>query len=190
MDNDLAKLQEMIDHSNCTVIITGAGISTSAGIPDMSHINMPAMLQIVSTRVLQTTPKHYYNLLRKAFLDAMFITGPSITHQKLADYEKRGLVHGVITTNIDSLHTIAGSQNVAEIQGSFGKNRCLKCGYHVDDVTVWSHGEVPHCPECGGFFGSLPYLQPYRFPRRRNSESRYVDVPSRACYHNRCKGNL
>ena len=60
--------------------------------------------------------------LRKAFLNAMFENGPSIAHRKLEEYERRGLLQGVITTNIDCLHTLAGSRNVAEIQGSFGFN--------------------------------------------------------------------
>ncbi len=156
MEDKIRKLQTMIEQSHYTVVITGAGVSTSVGISDMPHMNLPAMLQIISTGLLQTAPKYYYRLLRKTFLDAMFLTGPSITHKKLARYKKLGLIQGVITTNIDCLHTLAGSQNVAEIQGSFGKNRCLKCGGHVDDISIWGHGNVPRCPECGGFLAAYP----------------------------------
>ena len=86
----------------------------------------------------------------------MFENGPSIAHRKLAEYERRGLLQGVITTNIDCLHTLAGSRNVAEIQGSFGFNKCLKCGQEYNDVQIWNQGKVPRCEKCGGVIGAFP----------------------------------
>lgn len=94
--------------------------------------------------------------LRKAFLNAMFENGPSIAHRKLEEYERRGLLQGVITTNIDCLHTLAGSRNVAEIQGSFGFNKCLKCGQEYNDVQIWNQGKAPRCEKCGGVVGAFP----------------------------------
>lgn len=156
MDKQISQLQDLIDTSKYTVMITGAGISMPAGIMDMQHMNIPEVMQITSTIVLRTTPNHYYKLLKKSFLKAIFVNGPSITHKKLADFEKRELVHGVITTNIDCLHTLAGSQKVAEIQGSFGVNKCLHCGQHYDNVHIWNQGKVPRCQKCEGVIASFP----------------------------------
>lgn len=133
MEEKISRLQEMLNASRYTVAVTGAGISVAAGIGDFQHMNFPVVLQMSSTTVLKSTPEHYYKMARKAFLDAMFQTSPTIAHKKLAEYEQDGRLQGVITTNIDCLHSLAGSKNVAEIQGSFGVNKCLSCGKQYDD---------------------------------------------------------
>lgn len=156
MDKQISILQELIDTSKYTIVITGAGISMSTGIMDMQNMNVPEVMQITSMTVLRIFPNHYYKLLQKSFLKSMFVNGPSLTHNKLADFEKRGLVQGIITTNIDCLHSLAGSQNVAEIQGSFGVNKCLKCELRYDDVHIWNQGKTPRCRMCEGVIASFP----------------------------------
>ena len=164
MEEQILRLQNYINGSRYTVAITGAGISMAAGIMDFAHMNFPLVLQMSSSAVLKSAPNHYYNTARKAFLNAMFENGPSIAHRKLEEYERRGLLQGVITTNIDCLHTMAGSRNVAEIQGSFGFNKCLKCGQEYNDVQIWNQGKAPRCEKCGGLNilrkSSIIYLFP------------------------------
>ena len=156
MDTNTAKLQEWIHASKYTVAITGAGISTVAGIPDMKHLNLPSTLQMMSETLLKATPNHYYKGVYKGFLKAMYDNGPTITHQKLLEMEARSLLHGIITTNLDCLHSLAGSQNVAEIQGSFAVNICLGCGKEYSDPFLWSHGSCPKCQMCGGALSIYP----------------------------------
>lgn len=155
MDNQITRLQNLIESSAYTVAVTGAGISMSAGIMDFKHMNVPVVLQMSSSAVLKSAPKHYYKMAQRAFLNAMFENGPTISHRKLAELECAGKLQGIITTNIDCLHTIAGTQNVAEIQGSFGVNQCLKCGAPYNNVQIWNRGEPPYC-KCGGIIGAFP----------------------------------
>ena len=156
MDKQILQLEELIDASKYTVVITGAGISNSVGIKDMERMNVPEVMQTSIEAMVRVRPEHSYKLLQKGFLRAMFETGPSITHKKLADFEKQGLVQGIITTNIDCLHTFAGSKNVAELQGSYGINKCIKCEQHYDDVQIWNKGKAPRCQKCNGVIVSFP----------------------------------
>ena len=156
MDEQIILLQKMLDASNYTVVITGAGISMPAGIKDMEHMNVFQVMQTSLEPLVRARPEYAYKLLKKSFLDPMFVAGPSITHKKIAELEARGGVQGVITTNIDCLHTLAGSQRVAEIQGSYGINKCLKCGKHYNDVNIWNQGKAPRCRECRGVIVSFP----------------------------------
>lgn len=156
MDETIRKLQEYIDRSQYTVAVTGAGISVSAGIMAFAGMNFPVVLQMTSVQVLRNRPAHYYKMARKAFLGPMFENGPTAAHKKLAEWERQGKLQGIITTNIDCLHTLAGSKQVAEIQGSFGVNRCLSCGRHQDDVFIWNTGSMPRCPQCGGLMAAHP----------------------------------
>ena len=64
-----------------------------------------------------------------------------------------------VTTNIDCLHSLAGSKSVAELQGSFGINKCLSCGKHYDDVFIWNQGKAPKCKVCGGVIAPFPVYE-------------------------------
>lgn len=156
MDDQLKTLQSWINESSYTVAVTGAGVSVTAGIPDMQHTNIVSTLQMMSETILKAAPGRYYKGVYKGFLKAVYENGPTETHRKLAQLESVGKLQGIITTNIDCLHSIAGSENVAEIQGSFAKNTCLSCGKQYDDPYLWSHGNCPKCPECGGSLSVYP----------------------------------
>ena len=156
LDEQAALLRREVESSHHTVVITGAGISTSSGIRDMEHMNVVQVMQTSIEALVRLHPERSYRLLRNSFLDPMFTTGPSTTHWVIADLEKRGLVQGVITTNIDCLHSLAGSRNVAEIQGSYGMNRCVSCGLQDNDVRIWNRGRAPRCRECGKVVVSFP----------------------------------
>lgn len=159
MNEKVALLQKLIDISRYTVAITGAGISVASGIMAFDGMNFPVVMQMTSVTVLKSAPEHYYKMARKAFLGPMFENGPTVAHQKLAQLEQQGKLQGIITTNIDCLHTLAGSKNVAEIQGSFAVNKCQRCGQHYDDVQIWNHGKCPRCENCGGVVGAFPVYE-------------------------------
>lgn len=155
MDNKIEQLKNLIENSKYTVVITGAGVSIASGIGDHEHWDFISVLQMSSEIVLKTMPKRYYKAAWKTFLDPMFNIGPSFTHKKLAELESINKIQAIITTNIDHLHTLAGSKNVAEIQGSFAVNKCLKCNKEYNDINIWNKGKTPRC-ECGGVIGSFP----------------------------------
>lgn len=156
MNNQIKQLQQYIDNSRYTVVVTGAGISMAAGIKDMQHMNIAEVVQMMSETVLKTMPNHYYKIAWKNFLQYMFESNTTITHRKLVELEKKGKVQGIITTNIDCMHTLAGSRAVAEIQGSFGVNQCVRCGKSYNNVQIWNKGKLPRCGDCGGAISAFP----------------------------------
>lgn len=153
---EIQELKEMLLASQSTIVITGAGISNSSGIADMEKMNVTTTLETSLEPLVRMHPEHSYKLLRESFFKAMFEKGPSLSHRKLAELEEEGLVDGIITTNIDHLHSLAGSQNVAEIQGSYAINRCSKCKVHEDGVDIWNKGKAPRCSICNGIMLSFP----------------------------------
>jgi len=85
----------------------------------------------------------------------------------LATLEARGVLHAVITQNIDLLHQKAGSKHVIEIHGSPQVHRCRQCGWTLSfekAAKIVRSGDIPRCAHCGKvlkpeivFFGeSLP----------------------------------
>ncbi len=153
----LVQLKKALNESRYTVAVTGAGISFSSGGMNFDHENVEELLPLASEDVLRNEPDRYYALLDHAFLHSMFAYEPSYAHKALRRLEINGLLQGIITTNVDCMHTIAGSENVAEIQGSLQINRCTNCGKHFDDYHIWSHGTVPKCDECGDAIWTFPF---------------------------------
>ncbi|MCD7885264.1 MAG: hypothetical protein LUI87_16415 [Lachnospiraceae bacterium] len=139
----ILKLADYIKHSNSIVAMTGAGISVAGG--GVTYGQM-----IFSGRGGMRRSGDSYSSFLPTYLENMFSYQPSFAHYALADLEAEGKLIGIITTNVDCMHTIAGSKNVAEIQGSLQVNCCSKCGRHYDGYVIWKQEELPKCEACGG----------------------------------------
>ncbi|MDY2941854.1 MAG: Sir2 family NAD-dependent protein deacetylase [Varibaculum sp.] len=112
-----------------TVAITGAGISTDAGIPDYRGSGggeKPSVTypMFVSDPVWQ----RWVWQRNQETWEAMAAIRPTAGHLALARLEEAGLVNGVATQNIDDLHRRAGSRNCFELHGSFARVVCTDCG--------------------------------------------------------------
>ncbi len=144
----IQKLSDYIDKSNKIVAVTGAGISLGGGGVTYGQLTSAVNPGFGFSRRLDSPD------FLKNYVNVMFNYKPSLSHYALSDMEREGKLIGIITTNEDCKHTIAGSVNVAEIQGSFQLNRCSKCGKHYDSYEIWYSDELPMC-DCGGTI--LPY---------------------------------
>ncbi|MCD8118724.1 MAG: hypothetical protein LUE29_04460 [Lachnospiraceae bacterium] len=141
----IQQLADYIDRSDKIIAITGAGISLAGG--GVTYWQMA-----ISNRRAGVSPRSADSpsSFLPTYLDNMFSYHPSFAHYALADMEKEGKLRGIITTNVDCMHTIAGSKNVAEIQGSLQVNCCSKCGCHYDGYEIWKQEKLPLCESCGG----------------------------------------
>ncbi|MCD8205991.1 MAG: NAD-dependent protein deacetylase [Clostridia bacterium] len=151
--DEIEKLYAAMERSGRTVVITGAGISIAAGGVTYSGMHSPSRSGVGSVR--SGDPSQMYPFFYNSFLKSMFEHGPTNAHRALARLEQMGKVHGIITTNVDCMHTMAGSKNVAEIQGSFQINVCTGCASVTRGYDIWSGGVMPTCPKCGKYL--LPY---------------------------------
>lgn len=147
-------LQQMIDESSRIVFFGGAGVSTESGIPDFRSADglysqkykFPPE-QIVSHTFFVKYPEEFFRFYKDRMIFPK--AKPNAAHKKLAELEKAGKLHAVITQNIDGLHQAAGSVNVIELHGSVHRNYCMKCGKFYPLSAVTESEGVPKC-ECGG----------------------------------------
>ncbi len=107
----IQQLADYIDQSHSMVAITGAGISLAGG-----GITYSQLAHTVHPGDFESD-----DFLR-SYVKAMHSYKPSFSHYALRDLEAAGKLTGIITTNEDCMHTMAGSENVAEIQGGFQIN--------------------------------------------------------------------
>lgn len=109
--------------------ITGAGISTDSGIPDYRGPDSPprrpmTFEQFVSDPHFRRT----YWARNHVGWRHVHRTHPNAGHRALARMEDDGAVVGVVTQNVDRLHTLAGSREVVDLHGTYADIVCLDCG--------------------------------------------------------------
>jgi len=116
------------------VILSGAGLSTESGIPDYRGPTGRAR------PVSGSTPMTYQAFTGSAAARRRYWARshlgwrhiaravPNHGHHAVAELERRGLLAGIITQNVDGLHQAAGASGVIELHGSLHRVICLSCG--------------------------------------------------------------
>ena len=157
LEKQISKCVEFIENASYISALTGAGISTNAGIPDFRG---PQGLYVTKAYDPDTVfdidyfmrdPKPFYDFTRD-FVNLEKTIKPTFAHHFLKDLEDMGKLKGVITQNIDALHKRAGSRNVLDLHGSYWKSFCLDCGkeytYEKMKEKIFQE-KIPRCA-CGG----------------------------------------
>lgn len=174
MDN-AEKICSLIDKAQKIVILTGAGISTSCGIPDFrgptgiySYVgkkyNLPYPEAVFDIDYFYRDPQPFFDFSKELFINK---PQPSFAHKFIAALEnKANKLNMLVTQNIDMLHELAGNKKMIACHGTYHTAHCTKCGkkYSLNQYeTKLKNGEIINC-ECGSivkpdivFFGeSLP----------------------------------
>jgi NAD-dependent deacetylase len=155
--HDAQRLAQLIRASGCTVVLTGAGISVPSGIPDFRTpetglwANVDPM-EVAHIDVFERDPARFWSYYRPRF-QSLGDKRPNPAHEALAELERRGLIEGVITQNIDRLHRAAGSRNVVEVHGSIETSSCTRCAvsFEIAEVEELFDAEgVAICSACRG----------------------------------------
>ena len=96
-------------------------------------------------------PDRFWEFYGQRFA-SLIDTRPNRAHDVVAELERRGVIRGVITQNIDRLHRMAGSDRVVEVHGSIEWSRCMICDGRVElekVVELLKSGDgAPECAAC------------------------------------------
>jgi NAD-dependent deacetylase len=155
--SEVARLAELLGRSRGAVALTGAGVSVPSGIPDFRTPGSGLWakvdpMEVAHIDVFERDPARFWSYYRPRFGE-LGGKRPNAAHAALAELERRGLIAGVITQNIDRLHRAAGSREVVEVHGSIESSSCRACGaaYGVGEVeALFDAAGVAICGECGG----------------------------------------
>ncbi len=158
---DISKLMDLIADSSYIVALTGAGISTSAGISTFrgqdglySDSNFPGE-KFFNYKSFLEDPSLFYTHIPR-YLKLIEEAKPTPTHRLLKRLEELGKLKIVITQNVDGLHQQAGNTNVLDLHGNFLSYRCTKCRHKVeinpDLYAQVMQSNIPSCPveDCDG----------------------------------------
>jgi len=149
---------DLFRQSKHAVCLTGAGLSTPSGIPDFRSTgtglwSRDEPMEVASLNTFRTAPENFFGWFRP-LANQIYNAQPNSAHYSLAELEKAGRIHSIVTQNIDMLHQKAGSQFVIELHGTMQTLTCTQCyhkeqtSFHLDSFV--ENGKIPCCSKCGG----------------------------------------
>jgi len=150
------RLAELLEAASSAVVLTGAGVSVPSGIPDFRTpetglwANVDPM-EVAHIDVFEREPERFWSYYRPRF-ESLGDKEPNRAHVALAELERRGLIEGVVTQNIDRLHRAAGSENVIEVHGSIETSSCMACAtsFGLGEMDeLFDERGVALCSDCG-----------------------------------------
>lgn len=151
---------DLVHKSKRIIVLTGAGVSVSCGIPDFRSTNgiyarlahdfpdLPDPQAMFDINYFKRDPRPFFKFAREIYPGEF---KPSPCHRFIKMLETKGKLLRNYTQNIDTLERVAGIQRVIECHGSFSTASCTKCKYKCNADALRADifaQRIPVCPQC------------------------------------------
>jgi NAD+-dependent protein deacetylase SIR2 len=159
--NSIEDAVELLRRSHNIIVLTGAGISTSLGIPDfrskgtglyaqLEHLGLSDPQEVFDITTFRQDPSIFFSVA-KDILPATTRFTP--THGFISLLQDKGKLLTNYTQNIDNLETYAGVRpdKMVQCHGSFGTATCQQCRYQIQGDKIFPDiraGKIPRCTRC------------------------------------------
>lgn len=149
---NLEAARKRLREARWVAVLTGAGVSQPSGIPtfrdaaglwkdfNIEDYASPAAYARDPQKVWAWYAWRYQNVMQAQ---------PNRAHTLLALLEQRiGEGFLLVTQNVDSLHSRAGSQRLVELHGNIARGRCERCEERFPLPDPAHFVPPPYCPSC------------------------------------------
>ena len=150
MEETVKKAARTICQSTKTIALTGAGISVESGIPDFrsrgglwERFNP---IEYGTIGAFQANPEKVWQMLQEVS-NLLASARPNRAHTGLGRLQEMGLLHTIITQNVDYLHQEGGATRVIEYHGNAKTLACLWCSQRYNSNELG--GQTPPKCSCG-----------------------------------------
>ncbi|KAK1149395.1 NAD-dependent histone deacetylase sir2 [Aspergillus melleus] len=159
--NTIEDAVRLLQESKNIVVLTGAGISTSLGIPDfrskdtglysqLEHLGLSDPQEVFDIQVFREDPSIFFSIA-KDILPTEKKYSP--THGFIRLLQDKGKLLTNYTQNIDNIEANAGvlPEKIVQCHGSFASATCVKCKYQVQGDAIFDEikkGVIPECTVC------------------------------------------
>ena len=168
-NDDVERARQIVAAARRVTVLTGAGISTDAGIPDFRGPHgvwtKNPKAEKMSTLSAYLGDREVRELAWQSRLRSpMWEARPTPGHLALVELERRDTLHAIVTQNIDRLHHKAGNdpRRIFEVHGNALSTVCWSCGDTAEMESAIERvrrGETdPACVLCGGILKSTTIL--------------------------------
>jgi NAD+-dependent protein deacetylase SIR2 len=159
--NSIDDAVQLLKSSKNIIVLTGAGISTSLGIPDfrskdvglyakLEHLGLSDPQDVFEITLFREDPSVFYSIAR----DILPSTDRfSPTHAFIRLLQDQGKLLTNYTQNIDNIEAKAGidPEKLIQCHGSFVTASCVKCRAQVPGESIFPEiiaGDIPRCKKC------------------------------------------
>ncbi|XP_041866404.1 NAD-dependent protein deacetylase sirtuin-1 [Melanotaenia boesemani] len=158
--NTLEDVVRLLGESRRVLVLTGAGVSVSCGIPDfrsrdgiyarlaVDFPDLPDPQSMFDIEYFRRDPRPFFKFAKEIYPGQF---QPSPCHRFISMLDKKGKLLRNYTQNIDTLEQVAGVQRIIQCHGSFATASCLVCKHKVDCDAIREdifNQVVPRCPRC------------------------------------------
>ncbi|OBT54629.1 hypothetical protein VE04_05928 [Pseudogymnoascus sp. 24MN13] len=159
--NTIDDVVKLLNKCNNIIVLTGAGISTSLGIPDfrskdvglyakLEHLGLPAPQEVFDIALFKEDPSIFYSVARDILPTTSRFTP---THAFIKLLQDKGKLLTNYSQNIDNIEGVAGvkAEKLIQCHGSFATASCTKCGAQVAGEAIFPDiraGLIPRCKRC------------------------------------------
>jgi NAD+-dependent protein deacetylase sirtuin 1 len=146
--NNVRTLQEAVQHirqAKHIIVLTGAGVSVSCGIPDFrsrdgvysrlskEYPNLPDPQAMFDIKFFYQDPRPFYKFAKQIFPGQF---KPSPSHRFIKKLEEGNSLLRNYTQNIDTLERVAGISRLIECHGSFATASCTRCKFRINGDAI------------------------------------------------------
>ncbi|KAL8874395.1 MAG: hypothetical protein Q9174_000240, partial [Haloplaca sp. 1 TL-2023] len=190
--NTIDDAVELLKKSKNIVVVTGAGISTSLGIPDfrsketglysqLEHLGLSDPQEVFDISIFWEDPSIFYSIAKDILPSSRKF---SPTHAFIKLLQDKGKLLTNFTQNIDNLESHAGilPEKLIQCHGSFATATCLSCGYRVKCEEIYDDlkaGRVARCDRC---IRMLRQMAPSGVKRKRSTNGLSTSKKRRQSY--------
>ena len=162
------------------IVLTGAGISTSLGIPDfrskqtglyskLQHLGLSDPQEVFDINLFRRDPNIFYSIAKDILPDTRKFTP---THAFIALLQQKGKLLTNYSQNIDNIESAAGilPEKLIQCHGSFASATCIACQWKIPltaDSYVYQEMKKKNVPKCRRCIERLR-LRPAVMKRKRS----------------------
>lgn len=158
--NTIEDAISLINSSSKIIVLTGAGVSVSCGIPDFrsrdgiyarlskDYPDLPDPQSMFDIHYFKRNPYPFFKFAKEIYPGQF---SPSPSHKFIRCIEQKGKLLRNYSQNIDTLEKAAGIERLITCHGSFATASCTNCRFQVDSNAIKEDiiaQRIPLCPKC------------------------------------------
>lgn len=158
--NTIHDVIQLIKSRRKIMVVTGAGVSVSCGIPDFRSKDgiyarlkydfpeLPDPQAMFDIHYFRRDPRPFFKFAKEIYPGEF---RPSLSHKFIKLLETHGKLLRNYTQNIDTLEKVAGIERVITCHGSFATATCMRCRHSVDSDSIKDdvfEQRLPLCKKC------------------------------------------
>ena len=162
---DLPSLAEYMKSARNVIVMSGAGISTNANIPDfrsesfglynrLQKYNLPHPTAVFTLDYFKQDPRPFYDIAHDLY-PVLASAKPTTTHYFIKLLDQKGVLLRHYTQNIDCLEDLTDldAQKTIQAHGHIRSGSCLQCKKshsfeHMKEFVLLD--KIPSCSSCEG----------------------------------------